>query len=370
MSNQLRGKFFLEDRLVAGKISIAGSRIEAIELMEPEQDHPLIVPSFVDVHVHGGGGCDFADGEVDGALEVARVHAAHGTGAMIASIVSSSEEETIAAIESVGKAREANDPNAASIVGVHLEGPWIAEERAGAHAHDRLRLPGERELENWRRAAGEMPIYVTLAPELPGALPLISRFSDTVSFAIGHTECDYATALDAISRGARAFTHLFNAMRPLHHRAPGPVGAALISEATLMEIIADGVHVQPVVIQIVARLGASRCILVTDAMRAAGSGDGDWKLGSLDVRVRNGEARLDNGALAGSVLTMDVALRNMVELAGLPLDLVVPMATSIPAGFASLARKGRVSPGFDADLLVLDEKLVIRDAILRGRRIS
>ena len=366
MSHELDGRVFVDGSLVDGRVVVSEGRIERVDSTEPSTRERLIVPAFVDVHVHGGGGSDFADGDPDSVIEATRMHARNGTGSLIASVVSSSPDSTMRAIGAIRQARSLEDPGAAWIAGIHLEGPWISPSRAGAHDRDALRLPDPEELERWLTASAGVPLYVTLAPELDGALEVIERFSRRVSFAIGHTDCDYATALDAISRGARGFTHLFNAMKPLHHREPGPIAAALISEDVRIELIADGVHVHPVVVQLVTRLAASRCLLVTDAMRAAGCGEGRYRLGTLEVEVRDGEARLESGALAGSVLTMAAAVRNMVELAGLPIDIVIPMATSKPGSFASLARKGRIQPGFDADLVVLDERLDVEAVMLRG----
>lgn len=208
---------------------------------------------------------------------------------------------------------------------------------------------------------------ITLAPEIEGAHQLISHFRGRVIFSIGHTNANHAEAVAALEWGASHFTHLFNAMTPFGHREPGVVGAALASANATAELIADGVHVHPAALWIAARMMPYRIALVTDAMRACGLDDGVYKLYEHEVTVGDGAARLADGTLAGSVLTMDRAVKNMVELAGLPIEYVLPLATSVPAQIAGVAdRKGKIDIDYDADLVVLDERLELERVVVRG----
>jgi N-acetylglucosamine-6-phosphate deacetylase len=211
---------------------------------------------------------------------------------------------------------------------------------------------------------------MTIAPEIDGARGLIEHFRDLVYFSIGHTAADYGEAVNAIEWGARHFTHLFNAMTGLNHREPGVVGAALVSTKATAELIADGIHVHPAVLRIAALMMPRRIALVTDAVRACGMPEGSYKLYGHDISVAQGAARLADGTLAGSTLTMQRAVQNMVELAGLPMEMVVPLATEVPARIVGAReRKGKLSPGFDADVVVLTEKFEIERVIVRGERV-
>ena len=212
---------------------------------------------------------------------------------------------------------------------------------------------------------------MTIAPEIFGARELVEHFRDRVVFSIGHTEADHAAAAEAMTWGVSHVTHLFNAMTPLHHRDPGVVGAALTAPDVTAELIADGIHVHPAAMRIAVTCMPHRITLVTDAMRACGLPDGEYKLYEYDVTVRDGAARLADGALAGSVLTMGDAVKNMVELAGLPIETVVPLATEVPARVAGVAnRKGKLARRFDADVVIMNEKLEIEQVMVRGEELA
>jgi N-acetylglucosamine-6-phosphate deacetylase len=328
----------------------------------------VILPGFVDVHVHGGAGADFMDGSDEAAAAVAGLHAKNGTTAMAATTLSSSRDDLRTAIASI--ARNTRRPGAAEICAIHLEGPYISPHRAGAQDVASIRPADVHELAALIQEAPELHWMMTIAPEIEGARGLIENFRDVVLFSIGHTAADYGEAVNALAWGARHFTHLFNAMTGLNHREPGVVGAALISPDATAELIADGIHVHPAVLRIATLLMPKRIALVTDAVRACGMPEGSYKLYGHDISVAEGAARLADGTLAGSTLTMQRAVQNMVELAGLPLEMVVPLATEVPARIVGAhERKGKLAAGFDADLVVMTERFELERVVVRGERL-
>ncbi|MGH9457086.1 MAG: N-acetylglucosamine-6-phosphate deacetylase [Thermoanaerobaculia bacterium] len=332
----------------------------------PNVGDGVMVPGLIDLHVHGAAGADFMDGTEDAVHAVCAHHLRHGTTTIAPTTLSGSREAIAAALASIAAAAARQSAAEATIAGVHLEGPYLHPSKCGAQDPASLRAADIHEMEGWRALAPDLPWIMTVAPELDGVLALIERFHGDVTFSIGHTTADYGQTLAAIEAGASHFTHLFNAMPPLHHREPGPVGAALADSRCTVELVADGVHLHPAILHTVAAQLFDRTVLVTDAMRACGMPEGTYRLYRHDVIVKDGAARLANGALAGSVLTMRDALRNMVELAGLPLETVIPLATEIPARVLGAdRRKGRIAPGYDADLLVLSPRFAI-ERIFRG----
>jgi N-acetylglucosamine-6-phosphate deacetylase len=331
----------------------------------------VILPGLIDVHVHGGGGADFMDGTSEAVNTVTTFHARHGTTALAATTLSASQRHIARAITAIAEKPAESTNGRAEIAGIHLEGPYINPVKSGAQDRASIRPPEIREVEEWIALAPQVRWMMTIAPEVEGAWAVLERFRHDILFSIGHTAATYAQALEAVQRGARHFTHLFNAMTPFHHRDPGVVGAALVSPQCTVELIADGVHVHPVVLQTFARLMPERVTLVTDAMRAAGLGPGSYQLYDYEVTVAEGAARLADGVLAGSTLTMIRALQNMVELAGLPLEQVLPWATEIPARILRLEkRKGRIEIGYDADLLVVSPRFELRRLLLCGEELS
>ncbi|MHB1417111.1 MAG: N-acetylglucosamine-6-phosphate deacetylase [Chloroflexota bacterium] len=327
-----------------------------------------LIPGLVDLQVNGAGGVDLATApEPTAALaQVARTLARHGTTSFCPTLISSPPAETLRMLPPYGPARP---EGGAESLGVHLEGPFLSPSYRGVHEESALRLPEAAELEAWLQTGA--PRLVTLAPELPGALEAIRRLAAAgVTVGLGHSGADEATARQALAAGARLGTHLFNAMAPLNHRQPGLAGALLASTAYL-GLIADGVHVHPLMIELVVRLaGPRRVALVSDALAAAGAGPGESRLGE-QVVVSDGQAvwRPD-GVLAGSATLLDGALRNLrTWLPHLAPAKAVQMATQTPAaalGRRVAARKGRVAPGYDADLAILDGNWRVVATVLRG----
>ncbi|MGW5362263.1 N-acetylglucosamine-6-phosphate deacetylase [Actinopolymorpha pittospori] len=328
----------------------------------------IVVPGFVDTHVHGGGGASYLTATLEDTARVAEFHRSHGTTTTFASLVSTTAEELERQV--VATADLVVD---GVVAGMHLEGPWISEARKGAHDPACLR-PAERAELDRLLALGRGTIrMVTLAPELPGGLDAVRRVCEAgVVAAVGHSDADYATVIDAVDAGATVATHLFNGMPPLHHRAPGPVGALLEDERVTVELIADGMHVHPGVIAVAARsAGPDRVSLVTDAMAAAGMPDGVYNLGHRPVRVENGLVMLVSGeSIAGSTLTMDAAFRLAVQQAGQTLTQAARMASTTPARTFGLTEVGALQAGLLADLVVLDSELGTAAVMRRGSWVS
>ncbi|MGP4110186.1 N-acetylglucosamine-6-phosphate deacetylase [Streptomyces sp. 4N509B] len=331
-----------------------------------------LVPGFVDAHVHGGGGASFSAGTVPEAMTVIETHRRHGTTTMLASTVTSALTDLATQAGVLSELVEEGE-----LAGIHFEGPFISDRRRGAHDPALLRSPDPAEVGRLIDAARGTARMVTLAPELPGGLDSVRLLRERgVIAAVGHTDGDYDTTREAVEAGARVATHLFSGMPPLGHRAPGPVTALLEDERVTVELLNDGVHVHPAVLGMAFRTaGAARVAFVTDAMGAAGMGDGVYPLGPLRVRVTDGVARLDAagegdgpGALAGSTLTLDRAFRRAVTVDGLPVTDVVRAVSQTPARLLGIDdRVGSVEEGMDADLVVLDDGFHVVGVMRRGR---
>ncbi len=326
----------------------------------------LIVPGFVDIHIHGGDGADFTDGDAEANERIINFHVRHGTTTLAATTLSASRTDLQKAITAIALTA-ANAPGGAEICGIHMEGPYINIRNAGAQDPASIRPSDIQELTTLISEAPRMRWMMTIAPEIEGARALIEHFKGKVLFSIGHTGATFADAVAALQWGASSFTHLFNAMTGMHHREPGVVGAALESVDATAELIADGIHVHPAVMRIACTAMPNRIALITDAIRACGMPDGKYKLYDYEITVVDGMARLPNGTLAGSVLTMDCAVQNMVELAGMPIERVIPMASEVPARILGVAdRKGRLENGYDADLVIINEKFETVRVFARG----
>lgn len=412
-SGQLRGRILTDTGWIDGQLTFADSRIVSIDgdplpidadpkdlcVSQTASSSPpaLIVPGFIDLHVHGGGGADCMEG-AQAMRTMARLHARHGTTSLLATTMTAPREKLAAVLAEIGadlrdatertegtegadsadstdradrtdKTAPAARPgpwiDSARVLGVHLEGPYINPARLGAQP-DAAVVPVLDEVVHYLSLA---PIrVVTLAPEIQGRLDIIAELASRgIRVQLGHTVASYEQACTALAHGAAGFTHLFNAMSPLQHRAPGAVGAAL-AHARFSELIPDLLHVHPG-----AMLAAFRAIPylygVTDGTAACGMPDGDYKLGSQDVNKCLGAVRLADGTLAGSTLTMDVALRNLVKI-GLPLADASARLSRYPADYLGIGERGRLAVGAFADINVLDASLALTATYVEGRRVA
>ena len=363
------GRLVTPDGIVDGWLETAGATITAVGPGEPPRpaDRDVagqwVVPGFVDIHVHGGAGADFTTGSSEQARRIVALHRRHGTTTMLASLVTADVETMAASIDALAGLVDEGE-----LAGIHLEGPFLAPTRRGAHDAGLLRVPEPDVVDRLVSAGPTRVRMVTLAPEQPAAIDAVRRLVDFgVVVAVGHTDATYDQTRAAIDAGAAVGTHLFNAMRPVLHREPGPVPALLEDDRVTVELICDGVHLHPATIRWVLRTASARRVaLVTDAMAAAGAGDGDYLLGHLTVRVRDGVARKPDGTIAGSTLTMDRAFRCVVD-AGASVEEAVTMASTTPAEALGLADEiGSITVGRAADLVVLDRTLHVAAVMVKG----
>jgi N-acetylglucosamine-6-phosphate deacetylase len=335
----------------------------------PRAGHGLggrhVVPGFVDLHNHGGAGGSFPTGEHDGAREAVALHERHGTTTMVASLVTGALDDLARATSSLAELCDDG-----LLAGIHFEGPYISRARCGAHDPGLLREPSPKEFAGLLAAGRGHVRMLTIAPELPGALDTIrAAAAEGVIAALGHSDATYEQTLAGIEAGATVATHLYNALPPLGHRTPGPVAALLEDERITIELINDGVHVHPAMLRLAYEVaGPARTALITDAMSAAGMGDGTYVLGSMDVIVTDGVARLaEGGSIAGSTLTMDVAFRRTVQEVGLTLPEAVQLASLTPARVLGVAdTTGSIAVGKAADLVVLSDELEVVGVMKRG----
>ena len=377
-----------EGVLSPGWIQVAGNRIYAVGPGAATQPLPpglpvtdlrghWVLPGFVDMHVHGGGGASFTAGSADDARRAAAFHRGHGSTTLVASLVTAPLVDLEARA-----AMLATLADQGAIAGIHLEGPFLSAVRCGAQDPRHMLAPDVAAFERLRAAAAGHLRVITIAPELPGAAGLIKAVVRVgVTAAVGHTDATADVTSAAVDVGATHATHLFNGMRPLHHREPGPAGALLDRDEVTCEVIADGVHLHDTVIRLTARAaGPGRLVLITDAMAAAGMPDGSYRLGSVRVDVAGGVARLAGGdepgttgasarrggAIAGSTATMADVVRHAVA-AGLPVTTVAAAASTTPARVLGLGdRTGALRADLDADLVVCDEEFRLRAVMRQG----
>jgi N-acetylglucosamine-6-phosphate deacetylase len=323
----------------------------------------LLVPGFIDMHCHGAGGGAVEDGRA-AISQLLDVHTAHGTTRSVLSIVTAPLDSMIATLESVVAAAGAD----ARVLGSHLEGPFLDQEFRGAHDARQVREADARAVDALITAGQGTLRQVTIAPEHPGTTDALERFIDAgVAVAVGHTGADFDCARRAFDAGASILTHAFNGMRGIHHRAPGPVLAAAATEHVTLEVINDGVHVHPTVVRLAFAIAPGRIALITDAMAATGAADGKYRLGTVDVTVRDGVARSPGGSIAGSTLTQDVALRRAVQECGVPLIEAVNAVTTAPAAVLGRASDlGRLDAGFAGDAVLLSADLEVEAVWVGG----
>jgi N-acetylglucosamine-6-phosphate deacetylase len=329
------------------------------------------IPGFVDVHIHGAGGHDVMEGTDAAMTAVARTIARHGTTSFVATTVTASPDDICRSVEGIARyvaTQYETDESRAEVLGVHYEGPFISAARRGVHPKEWIQLPSAELLDRFLQAAAGNARLLTIAPELLGAAPCIDAARNAgVVVAMGHTDATYEQARAAIARGVRHAVHVYNAMRPFSHRDSGVIGAVLTTTEVTAELIADGVHVEePAMRLLLQAKGAGCVILVSDGISATGMPDGKYKLGNFEVTVADGVCRNSEGKLAGSTLTLDRALRNIVGL-GIPLGDAVRMLTANPAKLLGLEfKKGALRTGADADIVLLDEALQVTNVWARG----
>ncbi|SMD07893.1 N-acetylglucosamine-6-phosphate deacetylase [Lentzea albidocapillata] len=352
-----------------GWVSVRDGRIAAVgEGVAPEGPVTdvsgcTIVPGFVDIHCHGGGGDAFTNSDPAKVRKAASAHRRHGTTTLLASLVSRPVPELADQVSALAELTQEG-----VVAGIHLEGPFLSAARCGAHDPAILCPPEQTSVTKLLDAGKGTVRMITIAPELEGAVQAVRQLVDNnVLAAIGHTDATEAQVRPAVDAGASVATHLFNGMRPLHHREPGPIGALLDDDRVTVELICDLVHLHPTAVRLAARhAGRNRTILITDAIAAAGVGDGVYDVGGLEVRVVDGVPTLAGGAaLAGSTLTMDVAFRNAVNSCGLTLMEAVYATSTRGAELLGLDT-GKLQAGCAADIVVLDAELKPRDVMVRG----
>jgi len=347
-----------------GKITTA-SPCTGTELKIIDAEGLIIAPGFIDLHVHGGNGADVLDGTPETLENIATFHARHGTTGMLPTIAAAPWKQMLGALQAAGL-----PVDGARILGVHLEGPFLNPARKGAQNKDCLLMPDLTVMKTLADAAGSRLRIVTLAPELPGAIEVIRWLAGNgIIPAAGHTNATFEQMTEAVDAGLKHVTHIFNAMAPFHHREPGPVGAALTFPDLSIEVIGDGVHIHPAILKLLHQLkGDGWMALVTDAIRATGKVNGTFQFAGQTVTVQNGQARLPDGTLTGSTLTMLQGVRNLVKMSGLPLPEAVRLASTNPAVILGLEHcKGRIASGYDADLLLLDQNLELKMVMVEGK---
>jgi N-acetylglucosamine-6-phosphate deacetylase len=363
--------------LAPGWLRIADGRIASVHPGQPPTPAAYhgrwALPGFIDMHVHGGGGASFTEGGPDDARRAAAFHRAHGTTRIVASLVTAPMAELERRCALLADLAEAG-----VIDGIHLEGPFLSAARCGAQNPRYLALPDVAAFTRLQAAARGWLRMITIAPELPGAGEVIRAAAAAgVIAAAGHTDASAEVTAEAIAAGVSHATHLFNGMRPIAHRAPGPVGA-LLDQQVSCEVIADGAHLDDIIIRLAARAaGPGNLVLITDAMAAAGMSDGDYRLGELNVTVTDGVARLADadaaaggvGSIAGSTATMELVVRRAITAVGLPVADAAAAASTTPARRLGLdGVTGSLRAGLAADIVLLDEEFRLRTVIARGER--
>ena len=360
----IRTSVYFDDKIRQIGGYVAGA--EKIELPE----NAVVLPGFIDEHIHGAGGSDAMDGNTKDLAIIAETVAKEGTTSFLATTMTQSKENILKAMRAVKEYREAAGEQGARIVGVHLEGPFIAAAHKGAQPLEYVAAPDAKTFDEYNAACGNAIKIITLAPETDGALDFIRHIvAQGTVVSIGHTGAKYAEVKAAMEAGATNVTHTYNAQSPLHHREIGVVGSALLLEDLYCELICDTIHVSVPAIQLLVKnKRADKLALITDAMRAKGLADGVSELGGQTVYVKGGEARLADGTLAGSVLRMNRALQNMVEKVGVPLTQAVDYCTINPARTLKMENEaGSIAEGKRADFAVLNDKFDVLYTVRDGK---
>lgn len=360
----IRTSVYFDDKIRQIGGYVAGA--EEIELPE----NAVVLPGFIDEHIHGAGGSDAMDGNTKDLAIIAETVAKEGTTSFLATTMTQSKENILKAMRAVKEYRETAGERGARIAGVHLEGPFIAAAHKGAQPLEYVAAPDAKTFDEYNAACGNAIKIITLAPETDGALDFIRHIvAQGTVVSIGHTGAKYAEVKAAMEAGATNVTHTYNAQSPLHHREIGVVGSALLLEDLYCELICDTIHVSvPAMQLLVKNKRADKLALITDAMRAKGLADGVSELGGQTVYVKGGEARLADGTLAGSVLRMNRALQNMVEKVGVPLTQAVDYCTINPARTLKMENEaGSIAEGKRADFAVLNDKFDVLYTVRDGK---
>jgi N-acetylglucosamine-6-phosphate deacetylase len=364
--------------LVEGSKIVALGHRDQVSVPEGALDYVAagltVVPGFVDIHIHGAGGHDVMEGNARALDRVTSTVARHGTTSLVATTVTAPVDATCKSLEGIARyirkhaETAVNGRVGAEILGIHLEGPFLSKAQRGVHPPEYLLKPSTEILDRFLESADGLARMITMAPELPGGLECVAHAAQAgLIVSLGHTDATYEQATNAIHAGAHHATHTYNAMRPFNHRDPGVIAAVMTDPDVTAEVIADLVHVAGPAIQVLLGVkGFDTVVAITDGIAATGMGDGNYRLGSFEVTVRDGVCRNAEGRLAGSTLTLDRAIRNLVAL-GVPLVDAVRMATVLPARRLGLAgKKGIIAVGSDADLVVLTPDLQVAGVMTRG----
>lgn len=365
------------DRIQKGSVKIENGKVKeigsSVSGSEPVIDGEgmYLSPGFIDIHIHGAAGADTMDGSYDALNTIAKAIAKHGTTSFLPTTMTMGKDSIRKALESVSEAKQ-KGTDGANVLGCHLEGPFISSSAIGAQNPEYVLKPSVEDFLDMAGSHIEDIVTLTIAPEVQGAGELIRFLSHNhIKASMGHTSATYEQAVKGIECGICHSTHLYNAMTPLHHRNPGAVGAIFDTSITT-EIIADGIHIAyPSIRTALKQKGLDKMMLISDAMMACTMPDGDYTLGGQRVIVKEGAARLENGSLAGSVLTLDKAVRNIKNNTTYPLHEIIRMVTYNPACHCNVQdRKGIIKEGYDADLVLFDEDINIKKVIIGGREVQ
>jgi N-acetylglucosamine-6-phosphate deacetylase len=364
---------------ITGDIGVIEDTIVELGIIDIQESDEVIdisgltvIPGLIDIHFHGALGYDIMEASQENMKKISSYLAKNGTTSFMATTITSTKETLLETLANINQIFKTSNNLNSSIVGVHIEGPYISSLKKGCHNAEWMRIPSLEEYADIRKAVGDvLSVHITLAPELDGALEFMKHaVKEGVTVSIGHSNADYKTTKSALNSGAVIFTHLYNAMRGIDHREPGVVGAALNSDS-YVEIICDGIHVHPDIVNMTWRLkGSDKIVLVTDAMKAAGLGDGIYEFGGFKILVSDGIARKEDGTLASSTLSMLDAVKNMIKFTGITLEQAVQMATKNPAKAVGIfGQVGSIEVNKKADLVILNKDLNIVDVYRKGVRI-
>lgn len=362
-----------EGRIVSvGKVenveSIVNDTTNKIQVIDVQGHH--VLPGFIDIHIHGGYGQDAMDGSYDGLKYLSENLLSEGTTSYLATTMTQSTDKIDQALSNIAKYEAHQDiNNAAEIVGIHLEGPFISENKVGAQHPQFVVRPYIDKINHFQNTANGLIKIMTFAPEVEGAKEALETYKDEIIFSIGHTVAAYEEAVEAVERGAKHVTHLYNAATGFQHREPGVFGAAWLNDRLHTEMIVDGTHSHPASVAIAYRMkGNERFYLITDAMRAKGMPEGEYDLGGQKVIVQSQQARLESGALAGSILKMNQGLRNLISFTGDTLEnlwRVTSLNQAIALGIDD--RKGSIKIEKDADIVIVDDEINVQYTIKQGK---